>query len=348
MIHKIPTNQTLVDGKNFKPDDVIVLSGTYPVTPYFKNLSEVMITNEGPVSLLSGLKFDNCREWTITGNRKDPFRLTEPKAGASGIAVYNRSSDFEIAYLIIENCGFAGIMAKDDGAKRGGDFTMRNVKIHHNKISKTGGEGLYIGGTNPAGHDLDNVEIYENEITDTGWDGMQLGNCVSGASIHDNRITRTGTNIKRPQDEPQDNGIQIGDRTKGVVMRNKIRDARGNGIICLGTGVHMYLNQIYNAGESGIYADDRIDTLEGFRFTENLIMNPKVHCIALHANKGLVNEASNNMLLNPGSIKMLQGSMRSPFIEKDELVICTERNNYMEDEPSFWRNMRLSDYYANR
>lgn len=338
----------MVDGSKLKPGDTIMLSGTYPVAPYFKNLQNMKITNDGPVTLLSGLKHANCKEWGLIGNNKDPFKISEPKEGAQGIQVYDRSTDFEIAYLILEGIAFAGIMAKDDGQKRGGPFVMKNIKIHHNKISKTGGEGLYIGGTNPSGHDLESVEIYDNELTDTGWDGVQLGNCVKGAVIRDNRITRTGLNALRPHEAPQDNGIQIGDRTKGDVMRNKIRGAKGNGIICLGTGVHMYKNEIYSPGESGFYIDDRADTKEGFRLTENLVVNPVAYCVSLHANKGLLNYATNNMLINPGGIKYLQGKDRNAFFEMDADVKLKEYNNYQRDEASGWENMPLSEYLTSR
>lgn len=327
MIHNIPTTQTMVDGSKIKPGSTIVLSGIYPVAPYFKNLLDVMITNEGPVSLLSGPKFDNCKEWGLLGNRKDPFRISSPKSGAMGIQVYGRSTDFDLSYLIIDNCSFAGIMCKDDGAKRGGDFTMRNIKIHHCKISKTGGEGLYIGGTNPASHDLEDVEIYENEITDTGWDGVQLGNCVSGGVIRDNKITRTGLNVVLPKDAPQDNGIQVGQRTKGKIYRNKIVDAKGNAIICMGSDCDIYENKLFRAGESGIFSDTRPDSTEGNKFRYNWILVPGMFGIAARDTfkKGVKNLAKDNTIFNPGKQFFENGNDLDPF----------ENNNYTGNDLLF-------------
>lgn len=353
MIYKIPVTESVVDGSAMEPGSTILMRGNYPKTPYFKNLFKVKITNDGPTTLLSSLKAVDSTEWGLVGNKKDPFKITAPQIDtkgnkSSGVTIYGRSSDFEIAYMIIEDCSFAGIMAKDDGLKRGGDFVMQNLKLHHNQISRTGGEPFYIGQTKPTGHDLKNVEINNNIIRKAGWDAIQIANCVSGMLIHHNDIDETGLNIHKPEEEVQDNGIQIGERTKGKVYQNELRGVRGQGIICIGTGVEISLNQIYSPGESGIYCDDRGDTVEGFRLIENLIVSPVAHCIALHANKGLVNFVENNILMNPGSFKMLQNTKRSPFIEKDELVQSVERNNYMEDEGSYWRNMKLSDYYRNR
>lgn len=347
MIHKIPTTQTALKGDKIKPGDTVILSGIYPVGQYCEDLVDVTITNEGPVFLKSGLKFKNCQNIRLVGNEKDQFKISEPKAGASGISIYGRSSDFEIAYLLLSEIAFAGIMCKDDGILRG-QFTMRNIHIHDNVIELTGGEGIYIGQTKPEGHDLENVHVHHNVIRKTGWDGMQFANVVWRLSVHDNEITETGLNIKRKEDEVQDNGIQIGERTSGEVFKNIIRKTRGQGIICFGSGVIFTLNEIYDAGESGFYIDDRVNTTEGFKLIENLVVRPKVHCIAIHANKGLLNEVISNMLLNPGSLKMLQGTLRSPFIEKDDAVIVKELNNYMEDEGTWFRNMKLSDYFLNR
>lgn len=334
MIHKIPTNQTIVTGDKVKPGDTVLLSGIYPVTPYFKGLDRVEITNEGPVELFSSLKFANCKNFSLIGNKKDPIRIKAQTKDSSGITVYDRSTDFEFAYLEISETAFAGIMAKDDGAKRGGDFTMRNVKIHNCKISKTGGEGLYIGGTNPAGHDLESVEIYDNEITDTGWDGLQLGNCVKGAIVRDNRITRTGLNIRRLQDEVQDNGIQIGDRTKGKVYRNTIRDVRGNGIIALGTGCDIYDNRIFRAGESGIYSDTRADSTEPNTFRSNWILAPKMYCIACRdrEKKGFKNKATDNRLFNPGKA----------FFENGNDLTDSKNNNFLGNDMLFVEHLMKS------
>lgn len=334
MIHKIPTSQTVVDGLKVKPGDTVILSGIYPVSPYFKGLDRVEITNEGPVELFTSVKFDNCKSFSFKGTPKIPIRVKSQKKDTSGVTAYNRSTDFEWAYLEISETSFAGFMAKSDGEKRGGDFTMRNLKIHHNKISKTGGEGMYIGATNPAGHDLESVEIYDNELTDIGWDGIQLGNCVKGGIIRDNRITRTGVNITRKEDEVQDNGLQIGDRSKVKIYRNTIRDVRGNGIIALGTGCDIYDNRIFRAGESGIYSDTRADSTEPNTFRSNWILAPKMYCIACRdrENKGFKNKATDNRLFNPGKA----------FFENGNDLTDSKNNNFLGNDMLFVEHLMKS------
>lgn len=334
MIHKVLPGQTIVDGSKVKPGDTVILSGVYQITPYFKGLDGVTITNDGPVHLQSSVKFDNCRNFKLLGNQKDVFKISALQDGASGVAIYNKSTDFEIAHLLISGTAFAGIMCKDDGQKRGGGFTMRGVHIHHNVIELTGGECLYIGGTDPKGHDLQDVHVHDNKVLKSGWDGMQFGNVVAGLSVHDNQITGTGLNIRRLQDEVQDNGIQIGDRSKGKVYRNTIRDARGNGIIALGTGCDIYDNKIFSAGESGIFLDSRPDTTEVTILRANTIILPKMYGIAMMDthNKGLKNTATHNMILNPGK----------QYFKNGNGIDLKEFNNYTD------LNIYLAEYLMNK
>lgn len=335
MIHKIPTNQTIIEGGKVKPGDTVVLSGVYPVAPYCKGLVMVTITNEGPVHLQSGLKVDNCRSLkVIDSTKKYQFKISEPKSGASGINVYNRSTDIEIAYLVITDCSFSGIMIKDDGATRESGFVMQNIHVHHNKISKTGGEPIYIGETKATGHDLKGVHVHDNIISDGGWDGIQVANCVEDCLIHDNRITNVGINAILQKDKPQDNGIQIGERTKAKVYRNKIVDARGQGIIVFGTGCDVYDNRIFRAGESGIYSDTRADSTEPNTFRSNWILAPKMYCIACRdrEKKGFKNKATDNRLFNPGKA----------FFENGNDLTDSKNNNFLGNDMLFVEHLMKS------
>lgn len=305
-----------------RPEEIIIPEGhTEPVRIVGIDASQAnpVIVGGGSVTVAAtlsyALKFDACKHFHL--------QRTHVIGGNLGVTADKLSSDFEISFLEISKTGFAAVMAKDDSQKVGGPFVMRNVKLHHLVISDTGGEGLYIGSTSLDGHDLENVEISHCLIRRSGWDGLQLGHCTAGASVHDNRIEDTGLAKK----QFQGNGIQLGDRTGALCFNNVIKRTYGNGIICLGSGTHVYGNKIHHAGENGIYCDDRPDTKEGFMFINNEIVSPAVYCLSLHANKGLQNEALNNMFVLPGGYAAAVGTNRNPFLERDKDVVVKELNN---------------------
>lgn len=334
MIYTLPSNIHNVDFRLIEAEvdatvDTILLSSrnTYSQPLHFIGVRNCEITVDGPVNisvskdLSYALKFDDCKNFWLTGVNK---RL-KLSGGNIGIAIEKRSTDFEIEHVEVSDCGFAGVMAKDDSAKRtdADPFVMRNVKIHHCKIERTGGEGLYIGNSSYLkGHDLENVELYSNTFKDTGWDSIQLGNCIKGASIHDNTIDNYGTKNERFQN----NAIQLGEGTGGLCFRNIIRKGTGNGIIVLGLGDNnVYDNVILNAGENGIYCDDRVTPGPGFKFIGNIIVSPRVDCIGIFANKGLLNEARNNQLVLPGSFGVMP--TRDSFLNKGADVLVKDVNN---------------------
>lgn len=65
--------------------------------------------------------------------------------------------------------------------------------VHHNYISNTGNEGIYIG-TEPDGRSLDilgklqNVEVSYNRVEQTGFDGIKLKVVVANVKVHHNVI----------------------------------------------------------------------------------------------------------------------------------------------------------------
>lgn len=283
MIHKIPIGQTMISGDKVKPGHSVVLSGTY-TNLFFKNLQSVKITNDGPVTVQSGLKFDNCKQWGLVGSGKDPLQISAPQPDAMGINIYNRSTDFEVAFVEIFNTGFAGLMGKSDPttdeAMRG-NFTMANCSIHDNYIHDTKGEGIYLGnsfyvnGVMTNGklrypHDVVNLRVYNNRVVNTGWEAIQVGCGVTGTMVYDNIVENYGT-ANRPQ---QNNGLQLGEGTGGLCFRNKIRKGTGNGMIVLGVDNIVFENDIIDAGEHGIYCAKRMEGGVGFKFIRNVVANP--------------------------------------------------------------------------
>jgi hypothetical protein len=126
-----------------------------------------------------------------------------------------------------------------------------------------------------------------------------VGCGVSGTEIYDNQIENTGTAAIAGQN----NGLQIGEGTGGLVYNNYIKTVKGNGIIALGLGDNVVFNNIIvNTGEAGIFCDDRVLTGTGFKFLNNSIANPGTDGIRIYADKPeLLNIVKNNFISNPGN-----------------------------------------------
>lgn len=282
----------------------------------FKNLSGVTVMGVDltvPATDSYGLLFSNCQNFRLTGSRVS--------GGNIGISVGVKCTDFEIDGNVVTGSGFSAIMAKDDGSDRDSGFVMRNIKIHHNEISSTGGEGVYIGNSSyHKGHDLTGVHIYNNTFKDIGWDAIQLG-CATGSTIHDNVIDNAGTK----KEKFQGNGIQLGEGTTAKCYGNIIRKTSGNGIISLGVNSEIYENVILYAGENGIFLDDRVPAGTWNRVYRNIIVKPAMDCLSISANHGIANEAWDNLLLSPGSFGMVPG--RDSFIRILSDVILKDVNN---------------------
>lgn len=306
-----------------RPEEIIISPGhTEPILfSGIDGANKKVVIRGGSVTVPSnlsyGLKFDNCRNFRLTG--------THVKGGNIGITCEKRSTDFEIDHCEVSGTGFAGIMAKDDGEKRTdpNPFVMQNVSIHHNYLHDTGGEGVYIGNSSYLkGHDLKHVHVFKNTFKNTGLESIQLGNCIEGAKIYKNTIDNYGTK----NEKFQNNGVQVGEGTGGLCYRNVIRSGTGNGIIVLGIADNIiHGNVILYAGENGIYCDDRISLGTGFKFTGNIIVKPKVDCFGIQANKGLQNEITNNLFVLPGSFGVMP--TRDSFLNKGTDVIVKESDN---------------------
>ncbi|MCB9496883.1 MAG: right-handed parallel beta-helix repeat-containing protein [Fibrobacteria bacterium] len=174
----------------------------------FQRSSHVVLAGDGDPSLEYGIVVD-----TVV-------------SGGVGVAVGDLSTDFEIHHLEIRRTGFAGIMAKtdpncsDSATWRRNGFVLRNLRIHHNYIHDTHGEGMYIGytggylvkskqicdGTYAFGHWLENVEVDHNRVERAGWDGIQVNLVRRDGSIHHNTIHNYGL-AKEPQ---QNFGMSVG------------------------------------------------------------------------------------------------------------------------------------------
>lgn len=331
IVMTVPPNTNLVDGLAFekKPDILVVSSKNAYMQPlHFSSLSNLMVVGEGRVDLKVGpsfayvVKFSKCTDVSFTGDIHVSGGKQDPAQGSIGISVGQRSSDIEIAGIEVSGTGFAGIMAKDDGAFFG-EFVMRNISIHDCKIHHTGGEGVYIGNSalvtsGKRNHLTENVHVFKNHFYQNKWDAIQTG-CGVGSMVYQNLIEDFGI-ADRPG---QRNGIQFGMGTSGECYDNTIRRGRGNGVIVLGTGVTVKKNRIFYADESGVFSDVREGTIQGHKFIDNTIISPKTYCLACRVKGSL---AKDNKFLNPGV----------QYFERIDTLV--EENNYTDN------NSFLADY----
>ena len=148
----------------------------------------------------------------------------------------------------------------------GMSYITNKIHIHNNYIHNTGGEGMYIGPTNPDGGDnqagsgtwpdgsqilpnrLDSIEIDHNILDSISWTGIQLSNARDGSSIHDNTLNHIG--YKDVGDHQT--GVILGGNTNGSIYNNHIQDVTGNGIETFGYGtINIYSNYVDSAGYDG-------------------------------------------------------------------------------------------------
>lgn len=322
----VPPDVSIIDGiaLGLKPGDVIGLRGnvTYG-TLTFRNIvgtleRPIIIRNCGGVARVDGtgkpfaLRTQTSAYFRLTGGNEKGVYGIVITGGTMSVDLGKLSTHFEVDHLDVGHAGFAGIMAKtdpscDDATTRD-NFLMKGIAIHNNYIHDTGGEGIYAGNSffmgmnTPCGvrlpHEIHYIRIYGNTLKNTGWEAIQLGCATKGASIHGNTIENYGLADK----QAQNNGIQIGAGTGGLCYNNLIKKGKGNGIIVMGLGDNViYNNVIDQAGNFGIFCDERYTPGPGFKFLNNSILNPVSDGIRIYAELVPMNVIVNNLIVNPGS-----------------------------------------------
>ncbi|HEY9006880.1 MAG TPA: malectin domain-containing carbohydrate-binding protein [Ohtaekwangia sp.] len=356
--YTVGLNETNVDGKalGIKPGDVVCIQAGNRSTIRFANFQgtaaqPIIIKNCGGLVNVANsdkgyaLWFSNSRYFRITGTGDAGYtygiRAKAAKSGSNSFVVTDLSSDVEIDHVEIPGSGFAGIMVKTDPrcdltANRG-HFTMYNVSVHDNYVHDVSGEGMYIGnsfyngwtgnsscsGTTLYPHDIIGCKVFNNKIKNSGAEAIQVGCATSGCEIYGNNVELFGQD---PFANYQNNGIQIGLGTGGLMYDNVIKNGPGNGIIVLGKGDNkIYNNVVINAGANGIYCDDATTsgTLgPGFTFINNTVINPGDNGLKIAAERVSMNHFINNIIVHPGSGKYV--NKVTPTVKMEEL------NNYYE------------------
>jgi hypothetical protein len=323
----VPANTHVIDGKylNLPPGSVIGLdasvtygqllfkniTGTEQNPIIIRNCNGTAIVNGG--SLAYSIKTNNCRYFRITGGDTLKEYGISITGGKLGITLDNMSTNFTVDHIEIQQCGFAGIMAKTDpncnDSTIRGNFTMKNVYFYDNYIHEVGGEGFYVGnsfysqGMNTAcgtryPHEIHYMKIFNNIIKNSGWDGIQVGCATKGCRIYGNTVENYGAaNVPN-----QRNGVQLGEGTGGIFYGNLIWKGNGNGMNILGLGDNViYNNVIAETGAAGVFCDERYTPGPGFKFINNTIVNTKSDGIRIYADLVPMNVIINNIIINPAT-----------------------------------------------
>ncbi|MBL4677744.1 MAG: right-handed parallel beta-helix repeat-containing protein [Mucilaginibacter sp.] len=346
----VQPSQWSVDGSNLPAGTVIYVQAGKRGALLLKNLQgtpqqPIIIVNKGGQVTLSAattasyvFKTQNCKNFKVLGTGAAGVNYGFVIDGGNiSMTMDDLSSDFEIANIEVKNSGFAGIMAKTDPscdkATWRGNFTMSNIRIHHNYIHNTGGEGIYVGNSfykdgvstscgTVMPHETKNLRIYKNTVNFAGCEGIQVGSATTECYVFHNTIQSPG---RSPFASGQNNGIQIGEGTGGKCFNNLVKDAPGNGIIVLGLGDNsVYNNYIIGAAENGIFADSRYTPGPYFRFVNNTIVSPKKDGIKLNSETIPMNVAVNNVIINAGSGQAIHRMSSS--------VKLTASNNYVNSD----------------
>lgn len=325
----------------FRPGDTICLMAGERGPLYLKNINgsaenPIVFINKGGQCIIDsdlsyGLKFAESNHVLISGNGDENTEYgiyIREVTNGYGLDIGSRSSDFEVKNMEISNASVVGIVAKTDpnciyDADRQ-NFTMYNIKIHHNYIHDIGNEGMYIGSSFFLGqyisscdktflpHIIDGVEIYNNRVEYTGWDAIQVGSALYNCGIHDNQIYKDS----QLEESYQMSGIIINPGSSCNVYNNRIIDGKGSGIINQGTGgQYFYNNLIVNAGRDYNFEDQLLTQTFGifskytyilppdssFHFYNNTIINPKSDGIRFTNAHSENNRFINNIIINPGA-----------------------------------------------
>ena len=381
----IEATDVAITNYNASPGDTMCLmAGARPFL-YFKNINgavdmPVVIINYGGQVVIDsdrpyGLKFAHCNYIKLTGTGANDteygIHINSVEEGI-GIHISEKSSDFEVDHLEINNTKSIGIMAKTDPdctftAVRD-SFTMYNVSIHHNYLHDIGTEGLYIGNSFFMGHSLsacdtvvlphiiEGVEIYNNRLEYLGWDAIQVGCALYDCNIHDNYI------YKDSQEEKayQMSGIMINSGSACHAFNNTIVDGKGTGLFNQGLGgQRFYNNLIINAGRD--YDFDNQTTKQqfgifckhvyvsppdsSFSFYNNTIINPKSDGIRFHQPHSANSVFVNNIIINPGAFNYYEDNGSSNNQGYDAYI-----HNYLDESSVdiynniFERNCKDQDF----
>ena len=178
---------------------------------------------------------------------------------------------------------------KGEGIYAGNSFFGNGMTIYCSGVQKIVYPHLIYG-----------LHLHHNRIERTGAEGLQYA-CAPDAQVHHNTLLNSGIS---PFANYQNNGMQIGGGAGGDCYSNTIRQSAGMGIIVVG---HLGNNRIFNniisqSGGDGIFCDERIGSLPGtyVQIVNNTISGTGRDGIRMY-NQDNVNTVVNNAITNWGS-----------------------------------------------
>jgi hypothetical protein len=379
----IPTD-TLVwqfDGieHHVQPGDTICFASGVRRGIGFQNLHgtkehPIVITNmcDGSIVLEgrnwgNAVAIDNSSYVHMTGaaNPAIPYGI-EITGGIFGINFKLLTTNVEADHLKIGNTASVGFVAKTDPtcdpATWRGNFTMKNLKFHHNYLHHTGHEGFYIGNSHyDTGvidtcnnspllvweHDLDSVEVYQNELLHIGNDGIQVGGATH-ARIHDNVVHY----FAEANNDQHMNGIQVGSGTTQALVYNNTIDFGGYAFADFGGGGTWYNNTARNCRSGGFILQDDAPNFAptGYRIYNNTLVNYGGYGVDFYSLNPDTTKFVNNILLGSSYYMFYNGS-RNTFKAYNNLTttnaaainfVDTASGNFHLQDPSTAINTGLN------
>jgi len=354
--HVIPPSVVYINGNDpayqFVPGDVVCLQAGVkselwilnvhgapgnPIT--FKNCGGQLVLQQ-PNLYSYVLKISDSDNLRFTGSGEPGLQYgiqiigEGPLNGGSGIELDGIYNQIELDHLEIFNNEFAGIWAKEMGFScsfHRDNFTLYDLKIHHNYLHDVGTEAIYInrqlsyssssidcGGITRYPYGLEGLRIYNNRIERTGWDAIDVDAANWDAEIYNNTITDYGL----AGDPGQQKGIFLGDGTSGKCYNNFLKNGLGDGIVVTGWSTNtLYNNIIENTGKVGIWCLERTPPNYGeYVLLHNTIINPGLDGIRI-SSPITGNFVLNNIVINPSNIE---------FITLENGATATVAGNYLD------------------
>lgn len=345
---KITPKEWKIDGKLYKPGDVLVLEGDRaeiefhniqaswdnPVTITAKSKTLIKSLNKGGKLM----QFFNCKGVRLTGSidNKDVknLEISGGDIGEQAIDFTDCSTEIEIDHVHVHDFWGSAINIKTyptcDKKTWRPNFTMRHIILRDNLVENVRkGEGAYIGCShyhqsfplNNCGavksaleHAIIGVLVVNNVFRNIGYDGVQVGGATEDCTIVGNVFEDTGT----AKIFGQASGIQINPGTNALVENNIINRCTSYGLSIQGrTGTIARHNRIYNT-VGGIFAVARENDAGSFLIENNTFVD-------IQPNAGNFMDYYSNTTLKDNVIHMKSGA---PVMKMYNLAKLTDTNNY--------------------
>jgi hypothetical protein len=228
----------------------------------------VVIINEGPVEMSSGIDLENCRYIKLTGSgSRDKYGIRVLHSDGVALGIHGKSSDIEAERFSAVGCSFGCWIKNEANCDTSiNNWVLDRISVHDYEFRDIKIEGFYMGSTdaNNASRPINcngvqqfyrpsklgNIKIYNGFIDGTGRPAIQLSNAQVGMSeIYNNTIS----NVGRERNDQQGTGISLGLYTRAWVHHNKISNTLTWGIASLGGSgtIRIENNTIDHSGQLG-------------------------------------------------------------------------------------------------